>query len=342
MRGVFETFVLLRASRLAWSLSKIARQLIAKQILPLSLSCYCLAVQAAAQTNPPPADAWATNFVQFPSAIDTNQIRLTGFETLRAEVNAGRLKILWSLQQPDTNVGVIVVASADEPGHWPVRDWRSYPMSLRGTNWETSVPVDDVDVPLVYFVRMSTATATNVSLMRVCNPRAAGLEEPSRIFWPFLEGFETGTEGWSLLANQPGFASMQTDATAKNGHAALRVSLLPNKRSVTVATTRVRGWQILQNGATGLRVWLRTREGTGRARFTLFANAFNTNQIISISSIEAKLDKRWQKIELPFTSFPKLPLGSVDWFTIEFIGVGPRDFLIDDLQLLGRWKIEME
>jgi hypothetical protein len=35
-------------------------------------------------------------------------------------------------------------------------------------------------------------------------------------------------------------------------------------------------------------------------------------------------------------------LANVDWFTIEFIGVGPRDFLIDDLQFLGPWKIEME
>ena len=75
---------------------------------------------------------------------------------------------------------------------------------------------------------------------------------------------------------------------------------------------------------------------------TLFANAFEPNQVLSLSSIEPKLNNRWQKIELPFSSFSKLPMGNVDWFTIEFIGTGPRDFLIDDLQLLGRWKIEME
>jgi hypothetical protein len=314
----------------------------AQRISPALFVCFCLAVRVGAQTNSPPADAWATDFVRFPSAIDTNQIRLTGFETLRAEVNAGRLKILCSSQPPNPNAGMIVVASEDEPGHWAVRNWRSYPMSLQVDHWETSVPVDDVDVPLVYFVRMITATETNLSPMRVVRPRTAGLEEPSRVFWPFLEGFETGMEGWSLLAGTPVVASLKTDPTAKNGHAALRVSLPVGKSSVTVATTRVRGWQILQNGATGLRVWLRTREGMGQARFTLFANAFETNQVLSQSSIEPKLDHRWQKIELPFTSFSKLPLGNVDWFTIEFIGTGPRDFLIDDLQLLGRWKIEME
>ncbi|MBI3852910.1 MAG: hypothetical protein HY298_21865 [Verrucomicrobia bacterium] len=323
-------------------LSNIVREFYAQQILSLLLSCSWLTVQSEAQTNPPPADVWLSNFVQFPSVVDTNRIRLSGFEKLRAEVNAGRLKVLWSPPQLNTNVSVVAQASEDEPGHWPVRDWHSYPMSLRGTNWEASVPVCDVDVPVVYFVEMRTASSNNVSPMRLCRPRAAGLEEPSRVFWPFLEGFETGTDGWSSLASAPDSPSLKTDPTSKNGLAALRVSLPAGKRSVTVATTRVRGWQILQNGATGLRLWLRMREGIGHARFTLFANAFATNQVVSVSSIEAKLNNRWQKVELPFTSFPTLPLANVDWFTIEFIGTGPRDFLIDDLQLLGPWKIELE
>ena len=311
---------------------RIARRLKVERILRALFVWLGLTVQVGAQTNSPSADAWVTNFVRFPSAIDTNRIRLTGFENLRAEVNAGRLKIPWSPPQLNTNTSVFVFASAGEPGHWAVRDWRSYPMRLQVDHWETSVPVDDVDVPLVYFMQAVTAGLTNVSLMRVCRPRAAGLEEPSRVFWPFLEGFETGTEGWDLVATATEFAALKTDSIAKNGHAALRVSLPPGRRSVTVATTRIRGWQILQNGATGLRVWLRTREGTGRARFTLFANAFETNQVLSLSSIEPKLNNRWQKIELPFTSFSKLPLGNVDWFTLEFIGAGPQDFLFDDLQ----------
>jgi hypothetical protein len=323
--------------------SRITWRRFAQQLLRAGVLCCCLSLEAASQTNPPPpADVWVTNHVQLPAGLNTNLVLRTGFETLQAEVNVGRLKILWSPRPLNTNASVTLVASADDLSHRRVRDWSFYPMNLQGNHWAARLPVDDVDVPVVYLLRTIYAGETNLSPMRVCFPRMAGLEEPSRIFWPFLEGFEMGAESWSLLASQAEPASLTIDPTAKNGHAALRVSLPAGKRSVTVATTRVRGWQIQQNLATGLRLWLRTREGTGRVRFTLFANAFEPNQMFSMSSIESKLDHQWKKIELPFASFPKLPLGGVDWFTIEFIGTGPREFLIDDLQLLGRWKIEME
>ncbi len=312
--------------------------------LTLTLCCIVpsLTTNGASLTNAALADTWITNFVQFPAGVNTNLIDHGTFQSLRAEANAGRLKVFWSPQSVNTNASVTVVASADELGHWPVRDWCSYAMTWKGDYWETKVPVDDVDLPLVYFVKVSAGTATNLSPMRICLPRTAGLEEPSRIFWPFLEGFEMGMEGWSLLTAAPEIVELKIDPTPKNGHSALCVSLPSGKHSVTVATTRIRGWQIQQNLATGIRVWLCASKGTGRARFTLFANAFTTNQVLSVSSVQPKLDQHWQKIDLPFASFPKLPLASVDWFTIEFIGAGPRDFLIDDLQFLGPWKIEME
>jgi hypothetical protein len=58
-----------------------------------------------------------------------------------------------------------------------------------------------------------------------------------------------------------------------------------------------------------------------------------------VSLVEAALDDKWQRVELSFSSFPKFPHVSADWFTIEFSGTGPQEFLVDDLRLLGRWKL---
>jgi hypothetical protein len=94
--------------------------------------------------------------------------------------------------------------------------------------------------------------------------------------------------------------------------------------------------------AQGVLVWLRTREGGSRARFTLLANALTTNQMVGIFPQDANLTNRWQKVNLPFASFPGLQLPSIDLLAVEFIGDGPREFLVDDLQLLGPWRSEGE
>ena len=98
----------------------------------------------------------------------------------------------------------------------------------------------------------------------------------------------------------------------------------------------------MQSAATGVRVCLRTREGKGRARFTFFANAATTNQVISVWPKEPLLDEAWQKVDILFSELPRLPLAHVDLFAIEFIGKGPLEFLVDDLQLLGRWRTELD
>ena len=295
---------------------------------------------ASAQTSPQPVDAWVTNFVQFPAGIATNAIRLADFESLHAEALAGALRILW--QSSNATTSVTVVASADELGHWPARDWRRYPMSAHRDRWEASIPVDNPDVPVVYLLETKSAGSTNVSLMRICQPRRAGLEEPSRVFWPFLDGFEEGIEGWRLVGEDAALPALQTDSLSKNGLAALRVTLPANKRSATVATTRVRGWQVLQQTASGVRFWLRTKQGTAKARFTLLADAYTTSQVVSVCGTEPELTERWQRVDLAFSMFPKVPLANVDLLTVEFIGQGPLEFLVDDLQLLGRWRMELE
>lgn len=298
--------------------------------------------QALAQTNRPPADAWVTNYVQFPQGISTNSVHLAGFEKLHAEAIAGSLRIGWQSAEPGTNTTVIAWASADEPGHWPARDWRPYSTSAHGNRWEASIPVDNVDVPLIYFVEAKSAGSSAVSLMRVCHPRRAGLEEPSRVFWPFLEGFEEGIEGWRLVGESADLPPLRLDPAAKNGRAALRVTVPPGKRSVTLATTRLRGWQILQQTASGMRVWLRTKQGTGKVRFTLLADAHTTNQVVSICPTEPAITEQWQRVDVAFSMFPRLPLANADLLTLEFIGQGPLEFLVDDLQLLGRWRMELE
>jgi len=240
----------------------------------------------------------------------------------------------------DTNAEVSVFASADAPGHWPARDWREFETIENGTNWEAKIPVDDIDVAVAYFVSEVRAGRTNFSPLRLTYPRELGLEEPTRFFWPFIEGFEAGASSWRLAAADTG--ALQISSEAKNGYAALQVSLPAGKRSVTVGTTRIRGWRALHKGIGGLSVWLRTRGGAATVRFTLHENAFTTNQVVSVSPLESRITKTWQRVDISFDSFPNLKLANVDWLTLEFIADGPREILIDDLQYLGPWRLEPE
>lgn len=237
----------------------------------------------------------------------------------------------------DTNAVVSIFASADEPGHWPVRDWREFEMVESGTNWEARIPVEDVDVPIAYFAREVIGGRTNFAPMRLMYPRSLGLEEPTRFFWPFLEGFEQGASSWRLATD---YGAMQLSPESKNGLAALRVSLPEGKRSVTIGTTRVRGWRAQHAGVHGLSVWLRTRGGAAAVRFALHANAFTTNAVVRVSPLEGRITNQWQRVDVSFDSFPKLPLAEVDWLTLEFIADGPRKIFVDDLQFLGPWEME--
>ena len=288
------------------------------------------------------ADLWVTNLVQFPAGQSGVGATTNGFVSLQAEFLAGKLKVVWSPERLPRAAPVTAYASAQELGHWAARDWRAFPMVLRGERWEATVPVEDLEVPLVYFVRAGEGGAANVSAMRMFSPRRAGMEEPTRIFWPFLEGFETGLDSWQLLGSATDSASLSAGAPARNGLASLVVPLAASRRSVTLATTRMRGWQIQREGATGLGVWLRARTGAGQARFALEANAFTTNRVVRVFKKEAALNEHWQKVDLSFADLAPLAWRGVDLFTIEFIGQGPREFLVDDLHLLGPWKLDID
>lgn len=285
------------------------------------------------------ADAWIADAVIYPRGLATNALRPDAFASLRAEHLVEQLKVRWQPTAPVAQSRVTLHFSADAPGHWSARDWRTLPMMQRGAVWEATLPVDDLDMPLVYFVSDGSATPVLLSPMRVVSPRLAGMEKPSRVFWPFLDGFEEGTSGWELSSAPASAPPLKTSTGAHDGNSALSVTLPAGQRSVTVSTTRVRGWHYSHQLATGLRVWLRAPGGSGRARFTLHANAGTTNAVAATSTIEAALDDQWRKVDLSFSSFPNFQVVGTDKFSIEFSGEGPREFLVDDLRLLGRWKL---
>ncbi len=307
------------------------------------LACICLpwTVHAAGDAaHAPAADRWLTNTFLYPPSIPaTARTNDSRFEALHADVVAGYLKIIWPAAPPPLATAPTLFISWESPGHWPARDWRHRPMESRGTQWEAKVPVQDLDLPIVYFVDERNNEPAR-SPMRVCVPRALGMEEPSRLWWPFLEGFEEGLESWECVSPSP--AAISSSSAAKNGFHGLEVSVPAGKRSATIRTTRVRGEHILRRGATGLRFWARAGQPKNRLRLTLVANALTTNQTLCVSALEPSLTQSWQPMDVPFSTFPKLPTAAIDSFVIDCIGQGPCKFFFDDLELLGPWPLAGE
>lgn len=280
----------------------------------------------------PGSDSWLTNGGIFPKKFASATVRANLFTNLRAEVVAGALQVKCELSETISEPRLI--ASADAPGHWPARDWRTVRMRRFGESLVAEIPVDSLDVPQIYFLAAREQEKPVASPMRVVHPRAAGLEAPSHFFWAFIEGFEQDLDGWRVADG----TETRTDPAAKSGRASLGVRVPAGQRSIAVETTRLRGWFLEEHGATGIGVWLRTKSGTGAATFTLIANAGSTNQIISRRAETVRVSTKWVKAALLFESFPKVRLGDVDLFTIEFAAEQRTELLIDDLHLLGRWR----
>jgi hypothetical protein len=285
-----------------------------------------------AQTN---ADAWYTNAIPLPvSGITTMPL----FESLRADVVSGQLQITWNAAKTSVdNAAAVIFASADPIGHWPARDWRSHRMHRHGTVWQANIPVETLDVPVAYFAVFRSEGATNISPTRICRPRRLGLEQPSKLHWPFVEGFEQGLESWRNIA---GTDSLKTTETAKNGRNALSLRIARDKHSASVGTTRLRGWSIEERGAIGIAFWARTRSGTGHVRVTLLANAFTTNQLTSAQTTTFRLTSTWNRHQVPFADHPASLIGDLDLVVFECVGAPETEFLIDDLYLLGRWRFD--
>lgn len=281
------------------------------------------------------ASMWLTNGT-YPEWVAPTQPATNRFAALDAEGVAGELLVRW----PGTEVQgaeVLLVWSADAPGHWPARDWHQRPMSRGGGQWRLRVPFDSAYVPLVFFVVERSKAATNVSPMRVCVPRELGLTEPSRLFWPFLEGFELGMESWRSMDKD---SRLNTTNIARNGKSALAVTVPSGRRSVAVGTTRLRGWLVAERQGRGIAVWARTADGTGNLNCTLYANAFTAEQVVASQEPSIALSAKWLRIDLPFSRFPELSLHELDFITFEFTAIPGTTLILDDLSLLGPWRFE--
>jgi len=289
----------------------------------------------AAQSNAP--DRWLEGDALFPRSSPSTAPETNRFASLHAEAVSEQFQVVYSPTSAVANSDLHVVFSADEPGHWPARDWHSLAMRQFGTAWKATVPVNSVDVPLVYFIERRGVETTNRSAMRCALPRALGLSQPSKYFWTFIDGFEQGAESWRILG---GGERVRLSALAKNGKAALSVRIPATRNSITVGTTRLRGWFAEENKARGFAFWARTIGGAGEARCSLLAEALTTNQVLMAQTNVAKLTANWRRVEVHFSEFPKFPLGDLDLVAIEFNGPAGMEFLIDDLSLLGRWVFE--
>ena len=303
------------------------------QRTPAILTAVASLVTAATQVWAASGDSWLEDKTAvYPSAF--KKIDDKAFSSLHAESLVGKLKVY--LDSNALLAGTPVLhASFDAPGRWRARYWRRFPMEPRGPRFEAELPAESVDVLVVYFVEAQLGGITNASPMRVCSPRDLGLEKPSREPWTFIEGFELGLDGWAIAGDAPPGAVLSAANQGHDGEHSLSVSMPERARSITVVTTRLRGWKILQHHAIGLRVWACAVSGTGVAKLTLVANARTDKQAVFAFPEEFKLNEGWSKMEIPLSRIPDLLQGEIDLMTIEFVGTGPVVFQLDDLELVG-------
>ncbi len=226
-----------------------------------------------------------------------------------------------------------VLVSTDAPGHWLVRDWRSWPMSGRPGAWEARIPLVSASTPVVYFVEASGAGTTNASAMRWFRPQLAGVTEPTLPFTGHLEGFEQGMVGWEWGGSGDGSPWMTVSKEAWSGRGALRIEVPSGRASATVGTVRVRGWMLMEHAPRQVVVVARTEKGTGKIRMALHGDARSPGLAVFPAKSEFEVGTRWRRIEVPLDSFVNLRASSVDWLTIQFLSESGRAVLLDDLEL---------
>lgn len=289
----------------------------------------------------PAGDAWVEGATAYPQSGMAP--RPQGFEALRCEGIAGKLKVSWPEPGLPTNATVTLWHSLDAPGHWQARPWRTTPLTRRPESWDVSVPVPHLEVPLVYFLAVAVpGQPVQYSPMRVCHPREAGLEEIARPFWPFLEGFEEGLTNWRWHSSVPAGCALAAHTNAFNGYASLCVPVPPGRHTVAVATTVVRGWHLDLFQARGLGLWARTVQGEATLRWTFITDYGTTNQMVFPSPAVQSLDSRWVKVETVFDVIPPELRGQLDLVTVEIEAEPPREVLLDNVHLLGRWRLDLE
>lgn len=226
-----------------------------------------------------------------------------------------------------------VLVSTDAPGHWPVRDWRSWPMAGVAGGWEANIPLVSATTPVVYFVEAVGGGTTNASAMRWFRPKLAGVLEPTFPFVGHLEGFEQGTAGWEWGGSADATEWMTLSTQAWSGRSALRIEIPTGRASATVGTVRVRGWMLVEHAPRQVVVVARTEKGMGRLRMALHGDARSPQLAVYPAKAEYEVGPKWRRIEVPLDSFVNLRPATVDWLTIQFLAESGRAVLLDDLEL---------
>lgn len=280
-----------------------------------------------------PGDRWLDHPKSFPWETGRRVLYRTTFVSLKAEVIIGQLNIFWRSASGATSQTVTLHYSPDFPGHWSAREWRTLNMRKRGDLFDAKVPVSDIDIPIVYYLEFHGANTSQISPTRLAHARSLGMEKPSTVFWPFLEGFESDMGNW-----QSNHQIKRDDLVAHSGKHSLQISIPSGKRSAAVATTRLRGWHFRQQNATGLRLWLKASVRDTKVRFKLTSNSQSNRAEVAPSTREATIGPTWQLVELPLSSFAVTTPGDIDRFSLEFVNEGPVHIHIDDVELTGRWR----
>lgn len=283
-----------------------------------------------------PADAWLGGDGAVPPPEAGVVEGGSRFALLAASRGGNRMTIRWPNPGPAATE-VTVWASADEPGHWGVRDWRRFPMAVtrtgEGESWEAAVPVASVAVPTVYSVRGVIDGLPRVSGLRIFRPERAGMTEPTSPFLGFVDGFEEGLEGWEgpVVEGRAGVVSRSTNALS--GRWSLRVEVPPGRGSVVVGTVRIRGWMLREPGVTAVRLAVRTESGEGRLRLALHSRARTDRLAVHPVVDEPRVGPQWQRVEVPLEAFRGLEPGAVDWFSVQLVAESGRALLLDDVEL---------
>ena len=292
-------------------------------------------VGVAAAHAAEPVDAWCPG-ASLPSGLSPAPDL---FETLAATavLEDRRLAVVWNPGlKVSTNGVALVHASTGAPGHWASRDWRSWRMERTEAGWRALVPLESVEMPLAYFVGFASAVATNCSPVRSFRTAGSDLVTPTFVFNGFLEGFEEGLEAWEPTVAGISERSMVRSTNALTGRYALRLEVPAGRASMTVGTTRVRGWMLEEYSPVALRFAARTESGNGRIACVLHGNARTPNVAVYPTKAEFTVGRDWRRFEVPMEAFTGLRPGMVDAFTLQFRSESGRALLVDDLELVLR------
>lgn len=264
-------------------------------------------------------------------------LQRTGFEDIQAEVILGELTVFWRTPtRPEAEA--TLVFSQGRPGRWSSRPWQHVAMRRLPTGFEGRLPVFDLDLPVVYHLVLQTGARATAGALRIARPRQLGMETPSTVFWPYLEGFEEGAWNWRILAPPDTAGLFEIAREARTGKSALRVTVPAGRKSVTLGTTRVQAWQFERQGATGIQIWIRGGRAGGRVRLSWLTDAWTARQRSLPAGVEGDVQMTWGSLDLPIASNDPTAVTGLDALALEFIAEGPAEFFVDDLQLTGRWR----